>query len=312
VNEPVGILRLVDPFRAADVWVPLAPRGYRVAVEQVSWPPRAADVTRIAAVAAREGAHIVHAHGHWANLLAVPAARAVRARVVCTRCPGAALAESLAIRAADAVMCDSREERDRCVRRQAIAAEKVCVVHPGVDVSRFPARTPDATPLLVAVGALFARNRHLDLLEAVARVRVFVPQLRVICAGEGPMRPALQQRIAFFGLGEAVHLAGHVGDVPSLLARAHLAWTPGIRSTIEAMAAGVPAVSPWRELIGAEIATPRADATAIADRLLAFLKDPKIGASLRKRAEKEFSLDALRVRLGALYDALLAAQRTAA
>ena len=312
MNEPVGVLRLVDPFRAAEAWVPVAPRGYRVAVEQISWPPRAADVTRIAAAAAREGARIVHAHGHWANLLAVPAARAVRARVVCTHSPGATVAESLAIRASDAVMCHSREEADLCVRREAIAAEKVCVVHPGVDVSRFVARVPEATPLLVAVGALFARNRHLDLVQAVACVRVLVPHLRVICAGEGPMRPALQQRIAFFGLGEAVQLAGHVTDVPSLLGRAHLAWTPGIRSTIEAMAAGIPTVSPWLELIGADIATPRGDAMAIADRLLAFLKDRKIGPALRKRAEKEFSLDGFRARLGALYDALLAAQRATA
>lgn len=312
MNEPIGILRLVDPFRATDAWVQVAPRGYRVAVEQVSWPPRAADVARIAAVAARERARIVHAHGHWANVLAVPAARAVRVRVVCTHSPGATLAESLVIRAADALMCHSREERDQCVRREAIPAGKVWVVHPGVDLSLFPAPAPDATPLLVAVGTLLARNGHLDLLEAVARVRVVVPQLRVVCAGEGPMRPALQQRIAFLGLRDAVQLAGHVGDVPALLARAHLAWTPGIRATLEAMAAGLPTVSPWRELIGAEIATPWGDAQVISERLLAFLKDRKIGPSLRQRAEKDFSLEAFRARLGALYDSLLATQRRAA
>jgi glycosyltransferase involved in cell wall biosynthesis len=78
------------------------------------------------------------------------------------------------------------------------------------------------------------------------------------------------------------------------------------------MAAGIPTVSPWLELIGADIATPRGDAMAIADRLLAFLKDRKIGPALRKRAEKEFSLDAFRARLGALYDGLLAPERAAA
>ena len=312
MNEPVGILRLVDRFRAGDGWVQVAPRGYRVCVEQVSWPLRAADLARIAAAAAREGARLVHAHGHWANLLAVPAARTVRARVVCTYGPGSSLAASLALRAADAVMCHSREDRDRCVRRNGVPAAKVHVVHPGIDLARVPPRDPSPQPLLVAVGSLFARNGHLELIEALARVRVLVPPLRAICAGEGPMRPVLEQRIAFFGVQDAVELAGHVTDVPALLARAHAAWTPGIRATIEAMATGLPTVSPWSELIGAEIAIRRGDAAALADRLLAFLADRKIGPSLRKRAEKELSLDAFRARLGALYDGLLAVPRVAA
>lgn len=312
MNEPVGVLRLVDPFRAGDAWVPVAPRGYRAIVEQIRWPPRAVDIAGIAATVAREGTRIVHAHGRWANLLAVPAARSVRAKVICTRGPGSSLAESLAVRTADVVICRSQDERDHCVRREAISAAKVCVVHPGVDLARFPPRTPDERPLVVAVAALFARNGHLEFLEAIARVRVFVPQLRVVCAGEGPMRPLLQQRISFLGLGEAVHLAGHVTDVPALLARAHAAWTPGLQATVEAMAAGLPVASPWRELIGADLATPARDPVALADRLLGFLRDRKLGGMLRKRAEKEFSLDAFRSRLGALYDALLPPAQAAA
>ena len=86
MNQPVGVLRLVDPFRAGDAWVPVAPPGYRVAVEQVCWPPRASDVTRVAASAARERARIVHAHGKWAHLLAVPAARRSEERRVGKEC----------------------------------------------------------------------------------------------------------------------------------------------------------------------------------------------------------------------------------
>ena len=85
MNQPIGVLRVVDPFRAGDAWVPVAPPGYRVAVERVRWPSSASDVARIAAAAAREGARIVHAHGRWANIVAVPAARLVRAKAVCTR-----------------------------------------------------------------------------------------------------------------------------------------------------------------------------------------------------------------------------------
>ena len=312
MNEPIGVLRLVDPFREADSWVRVAPAGYRVSVQRIWWPPRAKDVPRIAAAAARDGARIIHAHGRWANLLAVPAARAVRAKVVCTRGQGSMLAESLVVRTADAVMCTSHAERDRCVRREAICGAKVCVVHPGVDLARFPARAPEARPLLVAVAALFARKGHVDLLEAVARLRMLVPDIQVVCAGEGPMRAVLEQRIAYLGLRDAVQLEGHVEDVPALLARAHAAWTPGVRATIEAMAAGVPVASPWRELVGVDVATPRLGSIALADRLLVLLKDRKLGAVLRKRAEKEFSLDAFRGRLGGLYDAILAPARAVA
>ena len=312
MNEPTGVLRLVDPFRAGDAWISLAPAGYRVEVEQVSWPPRTWDVTRIAAAAAREGTRIVHSHGRWANLIAVPSARLVRAKAICTRGPGSSLAETLVLHTADAVMCSSRDERDRCVRREGVRAAKVSVVHPGVELARFPPRAPEAKPLLVALAPLFARNGHLEFLEAVARVRLAVPELAVVCAGEGPLRPVLEQRIAYLGLREIVRLAGHVPEVPALLARAHAAWTPGLRATVEAMAAGVPVASPWRELIGADLAVSGRDAEALAGRLVALLRDRKVGAALRKRAEKEFSLDAFRARLGALYDSVLAPARAAA
>lgn len=312
MNEPVGVLRLVDPFRAGDPWVPIAPPRYRVSVEQVSWPVRASDVPRVAAAAVREGARIIHGHGRWANLIAVPAARLVRAKAICTRGARSGMAESLALRAADAVICATGEERDRCVRRGGIPAVKVCVVHPGVDLARFTARTPDSTPLIVALGPLFARNGHVALLEALARVRTAVPELRAVCAGEGPMRPLLEQRIAHLGLKGCVELAGHVDDVPALLARAHAAWTPGVRATIEAMAAGVPTASPWRELIGADLAVARLQVDELATRLLAWLRDPKPGQTLRKRAEREYSLDAFGARVRAVYDAVLAPKRAAA
>jgi len=106
-------------------------------------------------------------------------------------------------------------------------------------------------------------------------VRLAVPELAVVCAGEGPLRPALEQHIAYLGLRKIVRLAGHVPDVPALLARAHAAWTPGLRATVEAMAAGVPVASPWRELIGADLAVPGRDPEALAGRLVALLRDRK-------------------------------------
>ncbi len=312
MNEPISVLRVVDPFRAGEGWLPFAPAGYRVALEPIAWPLRAQDVARLAAAAARESARIVHAVGRWANLLAVPAARLVRARAVCTDPGRVPLAETLALRTADAVVCASQAARDRCVRKAAVPASRVCVVHPGVDVARFGARKPEPEPLLVALGGLFARNGHVELLEAVARVRREMPAIRVVLAGEGPMRPVLAQRIAFHGLRGFVEVAGHVADVPALLARAQAVWAPGVRATIEAMAAGVPVASPWRELVPPECLVPRGDAAALAARLLALLRDRGVGAMLRKRAEKDFSLPAFSARLAAVYGQVLSPGRVAA
>src|SRR2546421_2477201 len=48
VNEPTGVLRLVDPFRARDALVSPAPAGYPVEGEEGSWPPPVTDLTPIA------------------------------------------------------------------------------------------------------------------------------------------------------------------------------------------------------------------------------------------------------------------------
>lgn len=312
MKAPVGVLRVVDPFHEGEAWIALSPPGYRVAVEPLAWPPRPSEVARIAAAAAREGARIVHGCGRWANLFALPAARLVRAAAVCTDPGPLRFAEALALRTGDAVICESERARDRCVRREGVPARKVCVVHPGVDLSRFAGRAPEERPLIAAVGGLFAHNGHVEFLEAVASVRAQVPDLRVVCAGEGPLRPVLAQRIAFHGLRECVELAGHLSDVPSLLARAHAAWAPGLRATLEAMAAGVPVASPWREVVPPECVAVRGDAAALAGRLLALLRDAAVGPTLRKRAEKEFSLAALGARLAAVYGQVLAPRQVAA
>jgi glycosyltransferase involved in cell wall biosynthesis len=312
VKAPVGVLRVVDPFRESESWASLSPPGYRVSVEPLAWPPRPSEVARIAATAARESARIVHGCGRWANLFALPAARLVRAAAVCTDPGPLRFGEGLALRAADAVVCESERARDRCVRKQGVPARKVCVVLPGVDLSRFAGRAPEERPLIAAVGGLFAHNGHVEFVEAVAAVRAKVPDLRVVCAGEGPLRPVLAQRIAFHGLRDCVELAGHLPEVPALLARAHAAWAPGLRATLEAMAAGVPVASPWREVVPPECVAAGGDAAALAERLLALLRDGNLGAALRKRAEKEFSLGAFSARLAAVYGEVLAPRRVAA
>ncbi|MBO0735030.1 MAG: glycosyltransferase, partial [Alphaproteobacteria bacterium] len=102
-----------------------------------------------------------------------------------------------------------------------------------VDVSR-----PRA-PLALALGRLHP-NKGLDLLlEALAKTR----GVHLWIAGEGPLRPRLEQLAARLGLAGRVRFLGWREDVPALLASADLLVCPSLHEPlgnviIEAWSAG--------------------------------------------------------------------------
>ena len=363
MKEPVGVLHLVHQFGAGGAEAQFVarlrahPEGFRPVVaclqkagpllESVPQPVEefslrgslaqidtAQVILRLAAFMEREGVRLVHANDHYSNLLAVPAAKLVRAKVICSRLDlrqwafrAQRLAESLALRTADAVMVNARCLREATVREDGVRADKVYVVHNGVDLPAFDAAAkadpgvPSGRPTIAVVANLHASKGHLELIEAVARMRAELRDLLVLCAGEGPMRPVLEQQISFHGLRDTVLLLGHRRDVPALLARARVACAPshqeGLSSAIvEAMAAGLPVVGSevggTPELVQegeTGLLVPPRDPQALSERLLALLREPEraraLGAAGRKRVEQEFALPSLSKRLEGLYRATL-------
>ena len=350
MKEPVGVLHLVNQFTADGAVGQLLarlrghPEGFRPVVaclqkagpflDAVQLPVeefrlRGASapgvVLQLAAFMERESVRLVHANDYYANLLAVPAATLVRAKVICSRLDlrhwafGAQrAAEALALRGADAVMVNAQFVREKCVREDGLSAAKVYVVHNGVDLAAFGKPVAPERPTVAVIANLDAAKGHLDLIEAAGRMR----EVQFLCAGEGPMRPVLEQQIAFHGLRENFVLLGHRTDVPAVLARAHVACAPsheeGLSSAIvEAMAASLPVVATevggTLELVRegeTGLLVPPRNPRALADRLQELLRDParasKLGAAGRKRVEAEFSLPALSKRLGDLYRSVLA------
>jgi glycosyltransferase involved in cell wall biosynthesis len=104
----------------------------------------------------------------------------------------------------------------------------------------------DDMRLVVVVGALEERKGHAVLLDALSTLAD--PRLRVLCAGEGAARAALEARCAALGLDDTVRFLGRVDDVATLLAAADLMVMPSYReglgvAALEAMAAGVPVIA---------------------------------------------------------------------
>ncbi len=105
-------------------------------------------------------------------------------------------------------------------------------------------------PVVLSCRNLYAVYDVATALRAFAVLRQAVPEARLLVAGDGPERPALQRLAARLGIQAAVTFLGQVPNerMPELFARARvLLNTPRVDnlpgSVIEAFAAGVPVVS---------------------------------------------------------------------
>lgn len=215
-----------------------------------------------------------------------------------------------------------------------VRVERICN---GVDIGRFrpgaagreflpdcPFREPDLC-VIGTVGRLQQIKDPLNLLRAfvqlVARDVALAARARLMIVGDGPLRGELAAEIANAGVADKVWLVGERADVPAAMRAMDVFVLPsraeGISNTIlEAMACGLPVIATRvggnPELVvegetGSLI--PASDSGALADAMARYVEAPEFarrqGRAGRLRAEREFSLDGMVARYGALYDALL-------
>ena len=111
-------------------------------------------------------------------------------------------------------MAVSKSTADDLVQR-GFGADGISIIPNGVDLGFY---RPDssigrfAEPTLLYLGRLKKYKRVDLIIDAFARVRGAVPAARLIIAGQGDARPALEAQIARLGLQAAVQLAGFVTD----------------------------------------------------------------------------------------------------
>jgi glycosyltransferase involved in cell wall biosynthesis len=138
------------------------------------------------------------------------------------------------------------ESQRAWVRRVSRNAHVVCVPHP-VEI-RQAADLAGRPNLILFLGRLEAAKGVFDLLEAVAALRCAVPDVLLVCAGEGD-RAAVERYAERLGIADAVKFTGWVGPSGkgALLESAAVFALPSYdealpMSLLEAMAAGVPVV----------------------------------------------------------------------
>jgi glycosyltransferase involved in cell wall biosynthesis len=154
---------------------------------------------------------------------------------------------------------------------------------------------PRCANLVLYLGTLDPAKGLHDLFAALAALRSALPDVRLLCAGEGD-RAAAAREAGRLGVGDAVKFTGWVGPSGrrALLESAAVFALPSYHealpmSLLEAMAAGLPAV------VSAVGGMPE----MVADGVTGFLVAPGDTATLQRLLRKLLLDPALRSRVGA-------------
>jgi glycosyltransferase involved in cell wall biosynthesis len=203
------------------------------------------------------------------------------------------------------------------VRSLVKNAHVVTVPPPVVMAAAAPAARPN---VVLFLGRLEAGKGIYDLLDALAGVRSAVPDVRLVCAGEGD-RPGVARYAERLGIADAVKFTGWVGPSGkrALLETAAAFVLPSYdealpASLVEAMSAGVPplvsAVGGIPEVVQDGVSgllVAAGDRANLERRLKRLLLDRvlagRLGEAARESARLRFSPERVLPRLEAIYAA---------
>ena len=219
-------------------------------------------------------------------------------------------------RQVDLFICASEAIRQMLLR-DGIPRPKAVTVHEGIDLEHVAAAPradlhnelwlPHDAPIVGNVAALVPHKGQRHLIDAVPDVLRQEPDARFVIAGEGELRPSLEQQIRHLHLEKHVTLTGFRPDVLSL----HKAFdvfvmssvTEGLgTSLLDAMACGKPVVATAvggipEVVVDGETGflVPPRDHAAMAAAIVRLLGDralrERMGAAGLARVRERFSVD---------------------
>ena len=276
----------------------------------------------------RHRSAILHAHDAHALTLAAVGAGLSGAPLVVTRRVIFPLRRKLFWARADRVIAVSGAVRD-ALTRAGLASERLAVIPSAVDIAELRAaigpdvRTrfglPEKGQVAVSLGALTPEKDQSTLIEAAALLVRDLPALHWVIVGEGPLRSALQGRIARLGLEKRVHLVGQLADPHMALAGADVfvlsSLAEGLGSSLlAAMALDVPVVATRvggvPEVLGssAGVLVPPSRPADLAAAVHRVLSEPGYAADLRQAARRELR----RFTVGAMAEQVVKVYRSCA
>lgn len=197
---------------------------------------------------------------------------------------------------------------------QGINRNIIDTVYEGLDIERFDAIPPaqvsfrrDNEFVFGTLAFLSAEKGHQFLVRAAEIVCRQYPQARFVLAGEGPLRPSLEEQVRQLQLQDKVLFAGFREDAEAIMKTFDAFILPSLSEgfptvILYAMAASLPVIASRvggiPEMVQAEVTgllPEAAQAKSLAEAACRFLENPtwarSLGTAGRKRMENVFNLD---------------------
>jgi glycosyltransferase involved in cell wall biosynthesis len=238
----------------------------------------------------------------------------------------------------DLAIAVSESTAEFVTRARLIPPERTKVVYLGVPLDEFArVRTDEErasaraelglAPGELAVGTitrLMPSKGNTHFVDAFKSIAERLPNARGIIVGEGELEADLRAQAAALGLGDRFQFAGFRRDVAAALSAFDLVVFPSLwegtpLTAFEALAMGKPIVSTDADgladiLTGGRdaVIVPKANATALADAIVALAREPERAATLGAHARLTGARYDIRVfveKMQRLYDLLHATSR---
>jgi L-malate glycosyltransferase len=208
-----------------------------------------------------------------------------------------------------------------------LPAQHVQTVYSGVDLRRFDAVPqswspfPAGTRVVGTVGHLAGHKGHRYLLEATKYMLQVEPQIGVVIAGDGDLRPTLEEQATALGIAERVRFTGFCDNILGLMQCFEVfvfsSYLEGLGTAVlDAMALRKPVVATRaggipevvQDGVTGLLAPPR-DPEALAQAVLSLLQHPEQGRAFgeagRKRVEQQFTAERMAAQTLHVYQWLL-------
>jgi glycosyltransferase involved in cell wall biosynthesis len=218
------------------------------------------------------------------------------------------------------------------IQNRILTSNKVTVIHNGIELRNYNKNFNviqkkkelgiEMSRTIIGTVTRFEPQKAIhDFLVAVSYVKKIYPDIKVVIAGDGPLRREIEKLINDLKLNDNITLLGWRNDVPEILAVLDIfcqssLWEGCPMVLLEAMAVGKPIIATnvggVKEIVEDDntgILVPPADPKAMADAIVKLINNKEkaieMGMSGRRRVESFFNMDSMLAQYEKLYQDLL-------